>query len=379
MKRRIPICQTVKQNCILATIIRSRTNEHDHDERRFPLFGRSILLIVGIMLCTSLSLHAQVRLIIAEACSYFGENIEGEVYGFASDSEAESAVDRIMRFTGLPQNFTIKAANVPNAAAVIRDNKRLILYNQTFMERVKERTNTDWAAISILAHEIGHHLSGHTLEPGGSRPETELQADKFSGYILYKMGATLEQSQKAMDTMTGEGGSETHPPKSARLAAIANGWVEARQQANDEEEQASARQPRETERSTNSAKPPAREKTTDYPEHDPEYPPSIQPNEPAYVAQCVFQDGTQSFVMPTGDIVMNYMGMTLQIGRRIASNDPRFSWLYVIDSSDPTVSSYLQMMGVSGVTYGIDPAGNIWSQNNWGQPVQMGRVIYTNR
>ncbi len=321
---------------------------------------------------------AQERMVISEACSYYGETIEGEIYGFASDSEAESAIERIMRFTGLPQNFTIKAANVPNAAAVIRDNKRLILYNQTFMERVKERTNTDWAAISILAHEIGHHLSGHTLEPGGSRPETELQADKFSGYILFKMGATLDQSQKAMDTMAGEGGSETHPPKSARLAAVANGWVEAKQQAGNDGGPSQESQTTSPGR-TKDTPPPSQTDPTDYPKDDPAYPPAIQPDVPAYVARCVFLDGTQSFVMPSGDIVMDYMGMTLQVGRQVASNDPRFAWLYVIDSSDPTVSYYLQMMGVSGTTYGIDPAGNIWGENNWGQAVQMGRVIYTNR
>ena len=42
------------------------------------------------------------------------------------------------------------------------------------------------------------------------------------------MGATLEEARIAMDKLAGDSGSSTHPPKSARLAAITNGWLEAK-------------------------------------------------------------------------------------------------------------------------------------------------------
>jgi hypothetical protein len=166
-------------------------------------------------------------------CNYYGQlQVDKQIYGFASDIEAQDAVKRIMRYTGLPQNFVIMAANVPNAAAVIdySSRKRLILYSQDFMLRVKDVTRTDWAAVSIVAHEIGHHLSGHTLDREGSRPPMELEADKFSGFILYKMGASLDQAKIAMISLADEEGSSTHPPRSARLAAITNGWVEGKNQ-----------------------------------------------------------------------------------------------------------------------------------------------------
>ena len=75
-----------------------------------------------------------------------------------------------MKFTVLSANFTIKAANVPYACAVIDVQSRFILYSQKFMEKVKNETFNNWAEISIFAHEIGHHFFGHTLELGGSRP-----------------------------------------------------------------------------------------------------------------------------------------------------------------------------------------------------------------
>ena len=78
-----------------------------------------------------------------------------------------------------------------------------------------------------MAHEVGHHLNGHTLVEGDARPELELEADTFSGHVLFRLGATLEEPKVAMERVASDTGSRTHPPKSARLAAINSGWVEA--------------------------------------------------------------------------------------------------------------------------------------------------------
>src|SRR5690606_20195236 len=164
-----------------------------HDMMKLEFARRAARGAAFLAMILTQSAQGQQLLALGEVCSYYGEEIEDAVYGFASDKEAESAVQRIVDHTGLPQNFTIMAANVPNAAAEINSNgDRLILYNQTFMKRITETARTDWAAVSILAHEIGHHLSGHTLKRGGSRPEIELQADSFSGFVLFKMGAGLD-------------------------------------------------------------------------------------------------------------------------------------------------------------------------------------------
>ncbi|GAB5517913.1 MAG: hypothetical protein RhofKO_01640 [Rhodothermales bacterium] len=186
------------------------------------------LALLGLVLLSPI--YAQEQITVKHSCSYIGELPDETLWSFASDMEAQDAVARVMNFTGLPQNFDIMAANVPNAAAVIRGERRLILYNQGFMERVANATSNDWAAISIMAHEIGHHLSGHTLEAGGSRPKIELESDRFSGYVLQRMGASLDDAQIAMLTLASDTGSDTHPAKSARLAAIQNGWMSARDQ-----------------------------------------------------------------------------------------------------------------------------------------------------
>jgi hypothetical protein len=178
--------------------------------------------IVTFLVCV-ISSEAQSKISILNACSYYGEKNPSSVYTFNSDVEASSALRLITDASGLATNFKIMAANIPNAAAIIYNNERYILYNQSFMYNISKKINY-WASISILAHEVGHHLNGHSLLSGGSRPSIELEADKFSGFVLAKLGANLEEAQYAINSFVSEYASATHPGKSARLAAIANGW-----------------------------------------------------------------------------------------------------------------------------------------------------------
>jgi hypothetical protein len=178
-----------------------------------------------------------------QACSYDGAPVRvgpGKLSA-ALPSDCRDMVAQIMRFTGLPQNFTVVEAPVPNAAAVILlDEKqipqRVIAFNKDFIGLVRRATGGNaWAPVSVMAHEIGHHLSGHTITPGGSQPPTELEADKFSGFVLFKMGATLDDAQKAMATLVADGpDGATHPGRGRRLAAIAEGWQQACEQQGQE-------------------------------------------------------------------------------------------------------------------------------------------------
>lgn len=147
------------------------------------------------------------------------------VSNFTSVNEAKSIIHDIISVMNLKVNFEVREANVPNAGAVFYNKKRYILYNPNFIKQIDQATGTDWAAVSILAHEIGHHVKGHVFaNNGGSSHENELEADEFSGLVLKKMGATLEEAQIAMKLISSNRASSTHPGKSDRLEAIAKGW-----------------------------------------------------------------------------------------------------------------------------------------------------------
>lgn len=160
-------------------------------------------------------------------CNYYGESTASVINMNAANPTAEKVVQDILSVIGLRANFELRSANVPTAAAVVKKGKRYILYNPQFMNNIISATGNNWAAVSILAHEIGHHLSGHTLDAESSKPATELEADEFSGFVLQKMGASLTDAQAAMAAIASVKGSHTHPPKNNRLTAIAAGWGKA--------------------------------------------------------------------------------------------------------------------------------------------------------
>lgn len=136
-------------------------------------------------------------------------------------SQAAGIIREITEAVGLQPRFELRATSqVDNAAAVVYGGKRYLLYNPTFLAAVNQAGHTDWAGISILAHEMGHHLNGHTLRAGGSQPEDELEADEFSGFVLRRLGASLAQAQAALAAVAPEAGSATHPGRTPRLAAI---------------------------------------------------------------------------------------------------------------------------------------------------------------
>ena len=183
----------------------------------------AVVVVLNLFYCSNL--RGQHTLISSSACSYYGETLgEIRVSEKAAPDEASEIIHSIISVIGLQPRFEIRAASIANAAAVIHNNKRFVLYNPDFIAALNKKAGSKWASVSILAHEIGHHLNGHTLEEGGSRPDIELEADEFSGFVLNKLGATLLEAQIAMKIAADVKESHTHPARARRLLAIEKGW-----------------------------------------------------------------------------------------------------------------------------------------------------------
>ena len=138
-----------------------------------------------------------------------------------------------MEASGLRADFEIVVEpGSDNAAAGIASpcgrlaGCRVIVYDPEFLLDIERRTD-EWGPISIMAHEVAHHLQGHTVFAEGSRPPNELDADFFSGFVLQKLGASLESAQAAMRLIASPRGSSSHPPRRERLEYIARGWRRA--------------------------------------------------------------------------------------------------------------------------------------------------------
>lgn len=165
-------------------------------------------------------------------CNYSGHShsISNKVSIQQPAPIAVERVNAIMNTVGLKQNFSIHSANVDNASALVNGSSRYILYNPQFMQSVRITAGIDWTSYTILAHEVGHHLNGHTIQREGSNPAIELEADEFSGFVLGKMGASLSDAQAAMKLIASPKTSKTHPARDLRLKAIERGWKKAKDQ-----------------------------------------------------------------------------------------------------------------------------------------------------
>ena len=139
----------------------------------------------------------------------------------------DKMLEEIMNLTGLKASFELKEAKVMNIEAYISHRKRYILYNPEFIARINAAAKNKWAVLTLLAHEVGHHLNGHTIRKSGSTPSLELEADEFAGFVLNKLGATPQQSQEVMKYIATTEGSSTHPGRESRIRAIQIGWDKA--------------------------------------------------------------------------------------------------------------------------------------------------------
>ena len=191
------------------------------------------LLTLSTMLCTSCyfvnAQNAQVRTL---GYNYYGQRINEKaicnMMSFRSKETAEKAVEEIVRRSGLKKNFYVmECPNTDNCFAAVNGQTRIIVYDGAFMRKANDIAKSDWGALSILAHEIGHHLQGHTIIEGGSDPQKELEADEFSGFVMYQMGASLREAQAAISRFTSDYDGGTHPPRSRRLTAIEKGFKNA--------------------------------------------------------------------------------------------------------------------------------------------------------
>jgi hypothetical protein len=219
--------------------------------RKLPLGGQSLdprdgcaklcLLLFSLVFSTNLSgQNAEIIDIQESICTFSGTSKPRQIYSFASSGEALQIIQEIVANVGATPTFEIRASGeVGNAAAtVLREsdgrNKRYILYNQDFIQQINKRLGSPWAAKSILAHELGHHINGHTLNRYDTitaagiltNHKEELDADFFSGHALAQMGASLDEAQLVMKNLAEVAGSKTHPPRSARLQAISVGWTQ---------------------------------------------------------------------------------------------------------------------------------------------------------
>ena len=160
---------------------------------------------------------------------------------FTNDRDADISLEKILSVIGASKRFILQpCSDINNAVATSYKGLRYILYDKSFMSTIANNS-TAWSQLFILAHEVGHHINGHSIdillaaadvvEPKtlSAKRQQELESDEFAGFILAKLGATLEQTSEAIKLLSSNKDDtySSHPTKAKRLNAIKIGFNKA--------------------------------------------------------------------------------------------------------------------------------------------------------
>ena len=179
----------------------------------------------------------------SELCLLIQDNDTGSEIqnSFINDVDAEVALDKILSVIGASKTFILQpCSDINNAVATSYKGLRYILYDKEFMNTIANNSNA-WSQLFILAHEVGHHINGHSIDillaandivkpkTLAAKRQQELESDEFAGFILGKLGASLEEISRTINLLASDKDDtySSHPNKTKRLVAIRKGYDNA--------------------------------------------------------------------------------------------------------------------------------------------------------
>lgn len=151
--------------------------------------------------------------------------------GIKLESENQKSIDNILNTIGIANaNFVTKSCkDIYNAFAYYDSyNKiRYIAVDENFIYNLNPK-NYQWTSVFVLAHEIAHHLNGHTItgiKSDNERRQRELDCDKFAGFAIRKLGGSIESLKKAIKSIPHpKNNMGSHPTYERRLASALEGY-----------------------------------------------------------------------------------------------------------------------------------------------------------
>jgi hypothetical protein len=159
-------------------------------------------------------------------CDDSAESIELSLS--AASPDVQDSVNSILAAAGVQRPILVyrgTSEDVIERGATQADvgGKRVIVYSSEFLKVLIKRTRNTWGVVSVLAHEVGHIVNSHNE----SSQSTELEADYFSGFMMRRLGASLEDALCVVRLEDSEE-SRTYPSTERRITEITRGYNSTR-------------------------------------------------------------------------------------------------------------------------------------------------------
>lgn len=196
----------------------------------------SLIIFITVLIIPQFSLSQSTldygnEINYVKVCNYVQAN------SFSSNEEAEIVLDLILSTIGAEKRFVLKpCSNINNAVALQMSGIRYIFYDPAFINNIS--SGEFWIKFFVLAHEVGHHINGHVVDVDsfGTKKISlyenrlqELESDKFAGFILQKLGASLNETLAAVSQFSNSDDTySTHPNRDKRALATTQGFNKAK-------------------------------------------------------------------------------------------------------------------------------------------------------
>jgi hypothetical protein len=135
--------------------------------------------------------------------------------------------DILVACNGSNQVIEVRPADdIETVAATSSFGPNAILYNPKALAELRRLTEDEWAVVFLLAHEVMHHLVGHTTTatpPANNDRAAELEVNELAGLVLRRLGASLEEAvgaAAAACALVKAAQADTD----ATVAAVRTGW-----------------------------------------------------------------------------------------------------------------------------------------------------------
>nr|WP_294950180.1 hypothetical protein [uncultured Mucilaginibacter sp.] len=184
-------------------------------------------ILIAVLLVASFLKNSKAQNVIVldhHGCGFIHSEEPHQVEVSDPSNEALEYVKRICVATGINQDFVVKQGLVANAYSTTNDaHERIIIYNPNFFSNL----NSETYKIAVLAHEIGHFLNFNIFSTGNSQPLDELQADKYAGNVIARLGLRLADAVALVKLKCPIPVEGNYPAQSDRIDAFTNGFRDA--------------------------------------------------------------------------------------------------------------------------------------------------------
>jgi len=161
---------------------------------------------------------------ISGGCTFSGVKSEGDIDIGEPSQDVEEVITSILQIIGIPKGFSVQTGDVQGIIAVQHDDRRYIIYDEAYLNEIRRGSNGYWVERAVFAHMIAHHISNHGLKIEPGRSLTELEADKFVGMTLQKMGASSTEVIEALNMVRNILAEDYYPEIISRISATESGW-----------------------------------------------------------------------------------------------------------------------------------------------------------